>query len=272
MEIQFKNFQHDVLESSFKRPIIVDFWATWCSPCKTLSPILEKLAREAAENWYLVKINVEQQQSLAAQLRIKSIPSVKMFYNGRIIAEFLGALPENAIRKWLNDNLPSEEKKLFQDALQEIKQNNIEKAKKYLAQIIKSNPDHSEARVTLAKLLLIADPGKALTLIDGIDEGHKMADAASAIRQLTSLMLQKPDMMTMQQEDKTLANLFEQGLKALSNGDLDSALNHWIEILQTDKLYLNESVKNSCAALFKLLGSDHELTAKYHRRFTSALF
>ncbi|MBD3289116.1 thioredoxin, partial [candidate division KSB1 bacterium] len=85
MEKQFTDFQTDVIEASHKTPVIVDFWAPWCGPCKMLSPILEKLARQAGNKWQLVKINTEEHPQLSAQMQVRSIPSVKMYSDGREI-------------------------------------------------------------------------------------------------------------------------------------------------------------------------------------------
>ncbi|MBN1153703.1 tetratricopeptide repeat protein [candidate division KSB1 bacterium] len=272
MEIEFQNFESDIIKPSYEQPVVVDFWASWCAPCKLLSPVLEKLADEADRNWILVKLNLEQHPSLAARFRVQSIPAVKMFHKGKVIAEFLGALPEDAVRKWLDDHIPSEDKLLYHEALSAIKDNQLEKAKKHLHRLLKINPHHKEARVTLARLVFLSDPEQALTFVDDIREGDKLADIADSIRTLAGLMKNPPNFITLKQENETLANLFNGGLVALTKGNLDATLNNWIEILYTDKHFSNDIVRTGCAALFNLLGSTHELTNKYHRSFTSALF
>jgi len=96
------DFQKDVLGTSKKIPVVVDFWAEWCGPCRILGPVLEKLAAEANGAWRLVKINTEEQQQIAIQFGIRSIPAVKMFSNGQVVAEFVGALPEVQVRNgWI---------------------------------------------------------------------------------------------------------------------------------------------------------------------------
>jgi len=95
----------DVIEASKNKPILVDFWAEWCGPCKVLSPILEKLEKEADYNWTLVKINTDLQPDLAAQYGVMGIPTVKLFINGEIIDQFVGALPENRVKQWLDNHL-----------------------------------------------------------------------------------------------------------------------------------------------------------------------
>ena len=102
------DFQLDVIEASKTSPVLVDFWAEWCGPCVYLSPTLEKLAEEAGNSWTLVKVNTELQQELAVKYGIRSIPNVKLFVNGEVSGEFIGALPEEDIKRWLESNIPAE--------------------------------------------------------------------------------------------------------------------------------------------------------------------
>ncbi len=102
------DFQSDVIEASKTTPVLVDFWAEWCGPCVHLSPTLEKLAEEAGDSWTLLKVNTESQPELAAEYGIRSIPNVKLFVNGEISGEFVGALPEEEIKRWLESNIPDQ--------------------------------------------------------------------------------------------------------------------------------------------------------------------
>ena len=99
------NFKKEVIEQSRKNPIVIDFWATWCMPCNILSPVLEKLAKEYQGKFILAKVNVDEARTESQKYGIRSIPSVKMFKNGKVVDEFIGALPESDIRRWLDKNL-----------------------------------------------------------------------------------------------------------------------------------------------------------------------
>jgi thioredoxin len=101
------DFNTDVVETSRRKPVLVDFYAPWCGPCHVLTPVIDKLAREANGAWRLVKINVDAHPELAQRYNIRGIPAVKMFVDGEVAAEFAGALPEPRLRQWLEENLPA---------------------------------------------------------------------------------------------------------------------------------------------------------------------
>ena len=120
MEATAVSFQTDVIEASHSVPVLVDFWAEWCGPCRMLGPVLEILAEKADGKWQLVKMNVEEHPEIAQAYRIQGIPAVKLFSNGEVIAEFVGAQPEPTISKWLEEHLLPEQNQKLESAQEDF--------------------------------------------------------------------------------------------------------------------------------------------------------
>jgi putative thioredoxin len=266
--IQF-NFQRDVIDASFKQPVVVDFWAAWCAPCRILGPVLEKLDKAAAGRWRLVKVNTEEQPHVAASYKIRSIPAVKMFVDGKVIAEFVGALPESTIVRWLTQHLPTESKKAVDEAHQLIKQGNLEKAKNVLAYAIEQDETNTDAKIMLAALIFEERPEEAVTLVRDFDESHKMFDQVSAIRTLARLRFEQ---VAPAETNGKAWDAYTKGIEAYRQKNYGQALEQWIDAIMYDRKIDKDGPRRACVSLFRLLGSEHELTKKYHRQFTSALY
>ena len=257
------NFQAEVIEKSYQKPVVVDFWAEWCGPCKMLGPIIESLAEEQADKWDLVKVNTEEEYELAERYGIRSIPNVKMFYQGEVVAEFAGALPRASILRWLEEYLPDSRLGGLAAILQRLTDGGpADELEAFVAQ----NPDVAEARLALAQVKLAADPPAALRLIEDIRLGHKLEETAEALRTIAEL-LQLPAAA-----EPPAARLLAQARAAWQQQEDEAAIQAIIEAVTADKYYQNELPRRLAIALFHLWGPAHPLTKEYRWRFDMALY
>ncbi|CAG0911619.1 unnamed protein product, partial [Cyprideis torosa] len=150
IDVTAENFTEVVLNTSMERPVLVDFWADWCNPCKMLMPLLTKLADEYGGQFILAKVNSDEQQALAQQFGVRSLPTVKVFRNGQPVDEFMGALPEGEIRAFIGRHLSKPSDQFLLAAAQYLEQGNFPDAIQQLAQGIESDPDRAELRIQLA--------------------------------------------------------------------------------------------------------------------------
>ncbi len=264
----FESFQTDVLDASQEVPILVDFWAEWCGPCRSLGPLLEKVEAKAHGKWRLVKINVDEHQDIAQQFRVQGIPACKLFHKGEVIGEFTGALPEPQVNAFFDEHLPSEEKDLLSRAKAQIEDGEPEHAKDILEDILSRDPDNTDAAVSLARIIFGSDPGRAASLVDNVSPGDPQSDEADAIRVLGRLVG-----LTEPADDHAGWPGYIKGNKALAKGDMGGATAAWIDTLAASHREVDEDgPRKACIAMFKLLGEHHEITEAHRRAFSSALF
>jgi len=270
MKFDSDNFQKDVIERSHHVPVLVDFWAEWCAPCKMLGPILEKLASKSNGRWELIKIDTEKHPEIAMQYRISSIPSVKLFVDGQVIDEFVGALPEQMIVQWLNKALPDPFDKKLKEAENYLYRQNTKDAQKLLNEILKQQPSHQKAKILLAQTYLYTNPNKAEELVEQIDENSNEFQMVENIRIFIKLFnyLKTPERLP----ENPVKNKYLQAIKNLHSKDYEKALKGFIEVLEKNRSYDDDGSRKACIAIFKFLGEDHLITRKYRPIFSRTLY
>jgi putative thioredoxin len=268
MNYEVKDFQKDVIEKSFDKPVLVDFRAEWCAPCKMIGPILEKLADENKENWKLAKVDTDNNQEIAMTYGVRGIPNVKLFKNGEVINEFIGALPEPAIKEWLKKSIPSKFADHIEQAKVLLKNGNISDAKVILEDVHRGDVNNSEVKVLLAKILLFDDQKEAMRLLQNVDVNLKNIDLAEAIGTLAELLNRDSNTFL----DSEVKEKYMAAINNIRRKDFDSALTKFIEIIRTDRNYDDDGARKACIAIFKFLGEDDEIILKHRRAFSSALY
>jgi len=269
MSYEVQNFETQVVERSEQVPVLVDFWAPWCGPCRTLGPILERLAAQTGGRWELMKVNTEEHQDLAAAFNIASIPAVKLFVNGRVADEFVGALPEREIRRWLDRALPSPSAGQLKEAERLLTEGANTAAAELLEPIVAAEPGNFEARVLLAQALLTSATERIQPVLEPVGPDSEMADKASALRTLARLA-QLPGRQTELPEGK-VRDRYLSGATAVRSGDFTAALEAFIKVLEQDKGYDNGGAEEACKSIFQLLGTHHPLTERFLRPVSSTL-
>ncbi len=261
------NFEQDVLTASHTTPIVVDFWAPWCGPCRVLGPAIEALAKAADGQWQLVKVNTDQHPGLSTQYGIRGIPAVKMFHRGEVVAEFVGALPKHQIAQWLEEHLPGARKDEWADLLAQLDHLDPETAQATLRTFVTAHPDIREARLALAQTTVFTAPAEALTLVADVQMGDPEYDLADAIRTVHGL-----HMMDFETEESPAAQHLAVTQQALHEGDAETAIQRVIDAVIVDKYFADDLPRRTAIALFRLWGPQADLTKKYRRNFEMALY
>jgi len=270
MEYEVDDFEADVLDASDDQPVLVDFWAPWCGPCRQLSPVLESLA-EATDEWMLAKVNVDDHQEAAQAYGVRGIPAVKLFSEGEVVAEFTGAKPEHAVKKWLDEHLPSEEKTRIEDARAALDDGDHEEAEHLLWPVLEENPDHDEAQVLMARALAFKDPTRAETLAEAADVADPdLRQTRESVQTLARLLDLADDPSALPENGAKEA--YVDGIEALAEQDFDTALDRFIDVVRTNRDYDDDGARKACVALFTLLGEDHPATQAHRRTFDMALY
>ena len=267
MDFEVKDFQKEVIEKSQQIPVLVDFWAEWCGPCKVLSPVLEKLVKDANGNWALAKIDTDKNQELAAKYGIRGIPNCKLFSNGEVVNEFTGALPEQAVREWLKKSIPSKFADSIKKAKQLLHEGNETDAKVILEEVLQGDMNNDEVKILLAKVLLFGEPNEAMRLLqnaDGTGEYHELGESIKSIMEL----LEKADKFP----DGDVKIKYSNAIKDLKNKNFDASLEKFIDVIRENRHYDDDGSRKACIAIFKYLGEDHPITIKHRREFGSALY
>lgn len=256
-------FQKDVIEKSYAKPVLVDFWASWCAPCRMLGPVIEKIAEEQSDRWELVKLSTEEHPEIAEEYHIRSIPNVKLFYKGEVINEFSGALSRTAILDWLEENLPDDRKEQLIALLEKREAPGIEKE---LETFVSANPDLIVAKVALAGLIVFDEPERAVSLIEGVKMGDKEEDQANRIRTIAELLSFEAN------SDQPINALLKNAKDSLQAKAFEAAIKYLIEATTIDKAFAKGLPRRAAIALFQWLGDRHELTKNYRWKFDMVLY
>lgn len=277
-EATTETFEADVLQKSLQTPVLVDFWATWCGPCKSLGPILEKLAGEYNGAFELAKVDVDKEQQIAAAFQIRSVPTVFLIKDGQIVDGFPGAMPEGQLREFLTQHgvMPAE---ASTDAEPEALPLDPQAEVAALRQAIVAEPDKAELKLDLALALLktgaaeeaghlldalpanLSTDDRAVRARARLDFGNALKDAPAA-----AALAQR-----VQADGNDLEARYQLGVHHLLGGEDEAALEQFIEMLRIDRGFRDSLPKKTLIDAFRVI-EDEDLVGRYRRRMSSLLF
>ena len=266
MDHEMKDFNADIIERSKQLPVLVDFWAEWCGPCRILGPVLEKLALKYKDRFELVKVNTDENQEIAARYGIRGIPNVKLFINGEVADEFTGALPEHSVEQWIQKAIPGKNAEEIDKARELLNKGDDEKAASLLKKLAEKEPDNSSVKVLLARSILFKDHKTAEQLVNEFENDLENSELVDSIKMFSHLF----SLNGINGSDA--AAEYKSAIEELKQKNFDSALEKFIEVIKTDRGLDDDGARKACIAIFKYLGEENEITLKHRRDFGSALY
>ncbi|WP_373046517.1 thioredoxin [Vulgatibacter sp.] len=273
------NFHAEVLDESQRRPVVVDFWAPWCGPCRTLGPLLERLAAEGEGSWRLAKVNVDENQRLATLFSVQSIPSVKAFHKGQLVEQFVGVLPEPQLRSWLEGFVPGPAEEAVEEARSLEAAGKLPEARAAYERALSIKQRHGEALLGLARLEATAgERENAERHLDQIlpPESERLAAAiaqlrlelqAGAVGSLEELRL----LATKRPDDLEAQVAYGRGLAAA--GQHEQALQLFLEVVKkSPKAGAGEEARKAMLEVFGVIGARSELADEYRSLLAAELY
>jgi putative thioredoxin len=254
INVKEENFKKDVLEKSFQVPVVVDFWANWCGPCKVLGPVLEKLEKEYKGAFLLAKVDTDTNQQLAMIFRVSSIPDVRMLHEGKVVDQFIGALPEKEIRTWLDKHVKTESNSHLEKLLQTDPMKFLKELKN-----TKDQPENKDELLWKAFVVHTKNKGKLEELkeiLKEIDEENR------------SFQNQRRVMLQFLEKGKESV----EDLQKLNNKDKTTILDKYLKKVEQAKFEERKNQKDDLLACFYFLDPQDEVLPEYRRKLSSLLF
>jgi putative thioredoxin len=273
------NFRQVVIDGSFQRPVLVDFWADWCAPCRALMPVLAKLAEAYNGKFLLGKLDTEAERELAAQFGIRSLPTVQLFKDGKPVDQFMGALPEAQVRAFLDRHIPREADLLVARAEALIGAGNLTDAATLIAQARAAEPDHPRALIADVRLAAAGgDTQGAEALLDALPVdllGDPDMVALSGHLRFANVLTgagEEPELRARLAANPANSEArYQLAAHRVARGDYEEALELLFELMRRDRTYGDDAGRKGMLMIFDLLGGTGDLVSRWRSRMFTAM-
>lgn len=286
-------FKADVIDASLEAPVLVDFWAPWCGPCKTLSPIIEKVVQEKRGKIRLVKINIDESPAIAGQLGVQSIPAVFAFAGGRPVDAFVGAYPESEVRKFADKVIaaappgvappgsPEDEiKNALVAARESLAAGDLGRAAQIFGMVLQRQPDHADSILGMARVYLTADePEQAQAVLDTLPETARKGDEYLSLVAALKLAAEAASISGTAELETALAKnpddhqaRFDLALALNADGKRVEAAEQLVTLMRRDRTWNDDGARKKLLEFFEAWGMKDPATLKGRRLLSSLLF
>ncbi len=269
-EVDGAGFQRDVVEQSAKRPVLVDFWAPWCGPCRSLTPVLEALAEQYQGRFGVARINTDENPELAAQFAIRSIPSVKLFKQGRVVDEFVGVRPAAAIKAMLQPHLERDSDAVRRQAAA-VASEQPERALQLLREALAADPENFRIHPDLAEHLLRAEqPEEAERLLNLLPPAQR-DEAVEKLLVRVRIAKALADTGAGESPQPGIQGEYVAALRLIEQGRYADALDALFDILQRDRHFGEDAARKRIIDVFTLLGHQEPMVKRYRAKLAAML-
>jgi len=271
VDVSEADFEYLVLAFSQQVPVVVDFWAEWCAPCKMLGPLLVKLAHEGQGAFRLAKVNVDENPNLALRYAVYNIPAVKAFREGKMVSEFAGMQPEPRLREFLRSIAPSPNDLAIEKGLSLLALHQPVEAEASFRLVLKSAPENAPALLGLAKCLVFQNKvQESYNLLVRIPASREYNSAQMLLPLLEELL--KLEKGEIEQSEQSTDPAFYNALRLINRGNIEAAMDGLLDVLRENKQYKSGKAQRIMLALFELLGDNSPITRQYRSELSSILF
>jgi putative thioredoxin len=274
------NFMTDVVEASGSTPVLVDFWAPWCGPCRQLMPILDRLAEQYAGRFKLAKVNTDEQQELSQQIGVRSLPTVVLFKDRTVVDHFIGVVPESQIRELLDKHLPKTVDSPMQRAQQLKAAGDFSAARKIVENELARDRENVDLQTALAELQAldgdVDGARKELERLQGVQPAHPAVKRLAALLSFSDVVAAYPDVRSLRErvatnpEDLDLKHAL--AVHQLLGGDVEPALLSWMEMMRDHRSHKDDLARRSLVMAFELIGEADPIVSQTRRAMSRMLF